>query len=299
MRILLLGATGNLARMTATLIAGQLPAGVLRLTSHRATGRDELRAAFPEAEVMTADWQDEASLRKAVEGVDKLLMVTPDFYTDESTATPNLIRAVKDAGGTCEIVRFIAIPPGFTAAQLSPEQLATRCGAALHVVAKPLLDASGLRVTYVNAACWIMFNLRWFLAEDVKATRRLLMPAVADAARHWVSEGDIAAVLAKVLVDPPGVHAGREYLLTGATRYTFRDLAALLSGQVGELVAYVDDDSTLRRVMGEGFPALMTYFTHETVAYRDVPSVDTVATLLGREQVSLPAYIAANIDLFR
>ena len=51
--------------------------------------------------------------------------------------------------------------------------------------------------------------------------------------------------------------------------------------------------------MGESFPALMTYFTHETVAYRDVPSVDTVATLLGREQVSLPAYIAANIDLFR
>ncbi|MEY4784617.1 MAG: hypothetical protein RIR41_2552 [Pseudomonadota bacterium] len=298
MRVLILGATGNLARMTATLVAQQSPACELRLTSHRATGCAELRAGFPLAEVVEADWHDEASLRSAIDGADKVLMVTPDFYTDESTVTPNLIRAVKSAGGTCEVVRFIAIPPGFTADRLTAEQSATRCGAALHVVAKPLFDASGLPVTYVNAACWIMFNLRWFLADDIKATRRLLMPSAADAARQWVAEGDIAAVLAKVLTDPALSHAGCEYLLTGADRYTFSDLAALLSASLGDAVTYVDDDSTLRQVMGEHFPALMTYFTHETVAYPDVPSVDTVAKLLGREQVSLPAYIADNIDLF-
>ena len=213
--------------------------------------------------------------------------------------TPNLIRAVRAVGGIKQVVRFIAIPPGFTVDQLTPAQLATRCGAALHTVAKPLLDASGLPITYVNCACWIMFNLPWFMAEDVKASRRLLMPAAADAPRQWVSEDDIAEVVAKVLTDDASRHVGREYLLSAERRYSFAQVAELLSEVLGENVAYVDDDSGVRRAMGDNFQTLMTYFTHETQAYGGVPATRTIEGLLGRPQVTLRQYVDQNKGLFR
>ena len=298
MRILILGATGNLGRLTASVLTQRYSQLKLRLTSHREDGRAALVEAFPCAEIVPADWYQEASLRAALEGVDKVLMVTPDFVTDESVATPNLIRAIKQVGGVSQLVRFIAIPPGFSIDQLSPEQLATRCGAALHIVAKPLLDASGLPVTYVNAACWIMFNLPWFMAEDVKTSRRLLMPSSADAARQWVAESDIAGVFAKVLTDDPARHVAREYLLSGERRYTFAQVAALIGGVLGQKVTYVDDDASLRRSMGAHFATLMTYFSHETQAYSAVPTTRTVEQLLGRPQINLRQYVEQHRDAF-
>jgi hypothetical protein len=226
------------------------------------------------------------------------LVVTPDFSTDETIVTANIVAAARSSGRIQQLVRLIAIPPGLTAQKLSPAERATRCGAALHTVAKPILDASGLPVTFLNVPCWIMFNLPWFLAEDVKARQRLAMPAKSDAARLWVSEEDIAAVAAKLLTDPPAAHVGQEYRLTGAVRYTYAGLADLLSEVLGERILYVDDDSTLKRVMGERFDTLMTYFQHETRDYVCVPVSDTVSRLLGRPQISLEEYLTANKQLF-
>jgi len=298
LKVVILGATGNLGRLTAAALTEQHPGVELRLTSHREEGRALLRETFPQVEVVDADWYQEASLREAIAGADKVLMVTPDFTTDERIVTPNVIRAIKAAGGVSLLVRFIAIPPGFTAEDLTPEQAATQCGAALHTIAKPLLDASGLPVTYVNAACWIMFNLPWFLAEDVKKSRRLLMPAATDAARQWISETDIADVFTKILADDFSRHVGREYLVTGGPRYTFPQVAALLGSILGDDVTYVDDDSGLKRAYGDTLPTLMQYFSHETAAYSKVPATHTVEQLLGRPAVTLPQYIERNRSLF-
>lgn len=299
MKVLILGATGNLSRLTAAALTNHYPQVQLRLSSHREEGRELLRRSFPRAEIVAADWYAEPSLRPAIAGTEKLLMVTPDFLTDERVVTPNIIRAIKSLGGVSQLLRFIAIPPDFTIQSLTPEQLATNCGAAQHIVARHLLDASGLPLTYVNAACWIMFNLPWFLAQDVKASRRLLMPASADAARQWVSEFDIAEVFAKILSDDSTRHVGREYLVTGERRYTFAQLAVLLGEVLGEKVTYVDDDTGVRRAMGVNFPLLMTYFSHETQAYSAVPATRTIEELLSRPQMSLRQYVELNKALFQ
>jgi NAD(P)H dehydrogenase (quinone) len=296
--ILILGATGNLGRLTASALASRYPGANLRLTSSRDSGCAALAEAFPGAEVMKADWYDVDSLAPAMWGVDKVFMATPDFHTDERVATPNVIDAIRRAGGKAHVVRFIAIPPGLTASDLAERHLATRCGANLHVIAKPLLDASGLPVTYINAACWIMFNLPWFLAPEVKRSSRLCMPAAADAPRRWVAEQDIAEVAALVLADQQGAHIGKAYLLTGAERCDFDGLAKLLSEILGRTVAYADDDRPLREAMGSQFDTLMTYFEHETQAYQHVPATDEVARLLGRPQTTLRDYLVSNKDLF-
>ncbi|KAF1031161.1 MAG: NAD(P)H azoreductase [Pseudomonas sp.] len=296
--VLILGATGNLSRATAELLQKEYPQVALRLASSRPEGVAKLKAAFPGAEVVQADWYDPASLLDAITGVDKVFIVTPDFVTDELQITPNIINAVKRAGGVAQVIRFIAIPPGLTAQDLAPEYLATRCGANLHTLAKPLLDASGLPVTYINAACWIMFNLPWFVADDVKNHREFVMPSITDALRLHLSERDIAAVAARIIADEASQHVGQDYLITGTERMNYQHVVDLLSEVLGETVRFVDSDRSLRRILGEHFDAVMTYYRHEVEAYADVLVTDTVQRLIGRPATTLREYLVANKHLF-
>jgi|GEM_PF-504856 len=293
-KTLILGATGSLAGLTARLICQQGSPETLRVATSRERNLPRLSERFAGAEAVVADWYDEASLAAAMQGVGKVLVVTPDFVTDETVVTPNIVKAARKAGTVELLLRLLAIPPGLTAGGLRQEFLDTRCGANLHVIAKPLLDASGLPVCYVNVPAWIMFNLSTFFGPEIKSDRRMAMPAVTDANRMWVSEHDIAAVMAKVLSEPAGCHVGREHVLTAAQRYTYQDVAMLFSERLGKPVAYVDDDKALRASMGDDFDRLMTYFRHETLAYSDVVHRETVSQLLGRPQQTLGDYIQAN-----
>jgi uncharacterized protein YbjT (DUF2867 family) len=295
---LILGATGNIGSLTTATLSSEYPDVKLRLASSREAGRKTLRERHPDAEVVAADWYDADSLLPAVRGVDKVFIVTPDFTTNEHVVTPNIIRAIKAAGKVSQVIRLIAIPPGLAAADLSPAQLATQCGAAQHVIAKPLLDASGLPMTYMNPACWIMFNLPWFFAEEIRMHRVVAAPAITDFPRLWISEHDLAAIAARIIAEDAARHVGKDYLLTAGKRYDYRQLAALLTDVLGEKVSYLDSDAALREVMGENFDRLMTYFTHEVRDYRDVPVTDTAQKLLGRPPATLRDYIVANRSLF-
>ncbi|MDX8443348.1 NmrA family NAD(P)-binding protein [Mesorhizobium australafricanum] len=293
-KTLVLGATGSLAGLTAKYLCQQDASETLRVTTSREKNLQRLSERFAGAEAVVADWYDEGSLAVAMQDVSRVLVVTPDFTTDETVVTPNIVKAARKAGTVELLLRLLAIPPGLTASDLPQEFRDTRCGANLHVIAKPLLDMSGLPVCYVNVPAWIMFNLSTFFAAEIKSSRRMTMPAVTDANRMWVSEHDIAAVMAKVLSEPAARHVGREYALTAAQRYAYADVALLFSERLGEPIAYVDDDKALRASMGDDFDRLMTYFRHETEAYRDVVHRDTVPQLLGRPQQTLGDYIEAN-----
>ncbi len=295
--ILILGATGNIGSLVADRLVAR-DAAAVRVATSREEGLAALSKRFPGAKAVRADWYDGESLAAAMEGISRVLIVTPDFVTDEAVATPNIIRAAKATGSIEQLVRLIAIPPGLTAGMLPQRFLDTRCGANLHVIAKPLLDASGLPVTYINVPGWIMFNLPWFLAPEVKASRRLAMPAVTDADRMWISEGDIADVAVAILTQPVADHVGKEHVLTAAKRYDYPAIAGLLSEELGDEVSYADDDGPLREAMGDSFEMLMTYFEHETQAYGGVEHSETVAEVLGRPQETVPDYIKANRNLF-
>ncbi|TXS91855.1 NAD(P)H-binding protein [Parahaliea maris] len=296
MRILIIGALGNLASPTIELLVAKHPDVTLRLTSHRDSGVMELGEKYPSAEVMQADWNDLDSLKRAVKDVDRVLVVMTDWVIDESIATPNLIEALNAEGSVELVLRFIALPPGLTRESVPPDVFATRGGAMLTLEAKPLLDSSQLPVCYVNAACWIGFNIEWFYGEDIRKLRKIRMPAATDMARQWVAEGDLAEAFVKILTDPAEDHVGREYLVTGGTRYTYQDQAELISRELGERVDWVDDDTGLRDIMGDKFDTLMTYLGHETQVYGAVPATQELEKLLGRERTSLEQYVRSIKD---
>ena len=297
MRVLILGATGRLARLTATWLTERQPDIVLRLASHRERGCSTLREAFPQADIVLADWYQEASLAGALDQVDKVVMITPDG-SDERVATSNVIKAALGYGRLTQLIRLIASPPGLTINDLTKEQLATRTGATLTVIAKPLLDASGLPVTYVNVPCWIMFNLRWLVSRDKAGHLRIEMPSVSDYPRLWMSETDIAEVFATLLAGNAKRQIGQEYVLTGESRYTYAELAAVLSEALGQPVAYVDSDAGLRESRGEDFGAFMTYLSHEVPAYTAVPMTRTVEKLLAHPPLGLREYVNRNRHWF-
>lgn len=297
-KTLILGATGNLGGLTADQLHRVAPAD-LRVATSRERGLKRLGSRFPEAESVVCDWNDEDSVVAAMEGVSKVFVVTPDFVTDETVVTGNLINAATRVGSVEQLVRILGMPPGLTADEVPQAYLDLRCGAGLHLVAKPLLDASDLPVTYVNVPAWIMVNLASFVAVDVRPRRRVSMPASTDTPRMWVSEGDIAEVCANILSGPTDQHLGKEYVLTSPGRYSYADLAAVFSEVLGERVEYHDDDEPLRAAMGESFGPLMQYLGHETGSYAGVHHESAITDLLGRPQETLHDYIQTNLELFR
>jgi NAD(P)H dehydrogenase (quinone) len=296
-KTLILGATGRLSSLTADLLFKAAPQS-LRLATSREEGLGGLRDRYPGAEVVQADWNERSSLVEAMEGVDRLMVVTPDWVTDESLVTPNIIAAAKAAGSIELLVRLLAMPPQWTVEDVSPEYLATGIGASHHMIARPLLDTSGLPVCYVNVPAWYMSNLPWFAATEVQTNRRLVLPAVTDTGRMWVSEDDIVAVFVKILTEPAGRHVGQEYVLTSDC-YTWVDIARIFSEQLGSPVAYVDGDTTMREVFGDRFDKLMLYMETESKMYAAAPHRETIAELLGRPQQTLSDYIAAHLQDYR
>lgn len=296
-KTVILGATGRVAGLAADILSQTSP-GSLRLTSSREAGLAGLRARYPDADVVQADWNDRASLEAAMQGATRLLVITPDSTIDENLVTPNIIAAAKAVGSIELLVRMLANRPGFTPDDVSPEYLATRIGAAHHVIAWPLLEASGLPIAYVNIPAWFMLNLSMFVATEVQSKRRIALPAETDASRMWVSEYDVAAVMAAVLAGPPSQHVRQEYVLTSATHYTYADVARTFSDSIGAPVAYVDDDTMLRETFGDTFDTLMTYLRDDS-PYQGVPHRETVSQLLGRPQQTLGDYITAHLQDYK
>ncbi|GAB3857645.1 NAD(P)H-binding protein [Nocardioides maradonensis] len=294
---LILGATGNLGRLTADLVYRAAPQD-LRVASSRERGVARLEARYPEAETVVCDWNDRDSVVTALQGVSRVFVVTPDMVTDETVVTGNIVSAAQEVGSIELLVRLLGMPPGFTLEHADPAYVAARCGAGLHVVAKPILDTSGLPVAYVNAPAWIMFNLASFVATDVKPRHRIAMPASVDCPRMWVSEGDVAEVTATILLGDPSEHAGKEYILTSPDRHDFAGLAAIFTEVLGEQVGYQDDDSSLRAAMGPAYDQLMTYLSFETGSYAGVQHVETITEILGRPQETLHDYITTHKELF-
>ena len=298
-RILVLGATGKLNTLIAARLNEMTDNVSTRLTSSRAEGVEALREQYPNLEVVQADWYDPASLKVAMKDVDRVLFITPDHATDEVAACNNLIDAVREAGSVSQVLRHVAIPPGLTKEDLEQKFLDTKVGATHHVIAKPILDASGLPITYLNLACWIMFNLPWICGEEVVKNHRLAIPGAANAPRRWVSEDDIADVTVALLTEPAEKHVGKDYLMTGVELLGFEDIAQILTEVTGNEVVYVDDAGPFMAAMGDNFPGLMVYFEHEMRDYAGVPGSDAKLEILGEPQVTVAQYIASRVDQFR
>ena len=172
--------------------------------------------------VRQADYGDEAALTKALQGVDKLLIISSSEVGQRAPQHRNIINAAKAAG-----VKFIAYT-SLLHADTSPLGLADE-----HVATEKMLADSGIPYALLRNG-WYTEN---YLASAPAALEHgVFIGAAGEGKIASATRADYAAAAARVIAEDG--HAGKVYELAGDHGWTLSELAAELAKQSGKNVVY-------------------------------------------------------------
>ncbi|MHA0040948.1 SDR family oxidoreductase [Deinococcus sp. PEB2-63] len=231
------GATGQLGRLTLqALLDRGVPAGNLV-----ALVRDPAKAADLAAQgiqVRQADYRQPETLSAALNGVNRLLLVSSNDFDDRAGQHRNVINAARDAG--VDLIAYTSILN------------ADRSGMILagdHQATEALLRDSGVPFTLLRNG-WYTENY------DLKGAVKngAILGAAGSHALNPAPRRDYAEAAAAVLSTDG--HAGQTYELAGDEAVTLADLAAEVARQSGQPVAYHDlsAEEYARTLAGFGVP---------------------------------------------
>lgn len=218
--IAITGATGQLgqhviANLLNTTAANQLVAIVRSPAKAEALSQKGIV-------VRQADYGDEAALTKALQGVDKLLIISSSEVGQRAPQHRNIINAAKAAG-----VKFIAYT-SLLHADKSPLGLHVE-----HVETEKMLADSGIPYALLRNG-WYTEN---YLASAPPALEHgVFIGAAGEGKIASATRADYAAAAARVIAEEG--HAGKVYELAGDHGWTLGELAAELAKQSGKKVVY-------------------------------------------------------------
>jgi uncharacterized protein YbjT (DUF2867 family) len=224
--ILLTGITGNNGSATA---AALLKRGV----KFRALVRDPAKAsnwAEQGVEIVQGDIDDSDSIKAALEGVDRALLVLPNGQ-DQERLEAKFIETAKEAGLNW-IIKLSS--PEAMRGTTSPTPLA-------HIAGEDAIMESGMNWTFVRPS-FFMQNFRGSVPK-AKETGVLAMP-MGEGTVALTDCRDSGEFIAKILTDEDSTpHYGQTYDITGPDPVmNFHDIAAAIGEAVGREVKYVDAD---------------------------------------------------------
>lgn len=173
-------------------------------------------------DVRQADYADQAAFTSALQGVEKLLLISSSEVGQRAPQHQNVINAAKAAG-----VKFIAYT-SLLHADTSPLGLHVE-----HVATEKALAESGIPFTLLRNG-WYTEN---YLASAPPALEHgVFIGSAGDGKIASATRADYAAAAAKVIAEEG--HAGKVYELAGDNAWTLNELAAELSKQSGKSVKY-------------------------------------------------------------
>jgi uncharacterized protein YbjT (DUF2867 family) len=200
------------------------------------------------------DWDDPATHRAAVDGVERIYLVAPVMRT-RFAAQVSAFLDLAEAAGVQHATYLSAY-----GIDLAPPDLALRA------VELDLIGRTSMTHSIVRPA-WFMQN---FSETFLKPIAGAITVPTGDGGEAFVDVEDIAAVAAATLADPSS-HAGAQYAPTGPDRLTMREAADVIGSVTGQPVRHVDIDrrAWVDAVIASGGPAeygeMLTLLT-ETVA---------------------------------
>jgi NAD(P)H dehydrogenase (quinone) len=215
------GASGQLGKLVLDDLLQQVPAGDIV-----ALARDPAKLADYSAkgvQVRAADYDDPASLKAALSGVDRVLLISGNAVGQRGRQHGNVIDAAKEAGAS--YLAYTSILKGDKSRlQLAPE----------HVETENLLAASGLNYDVLRNG-WYSENYVGGLAHSVAGGK--IFGAVGDGKLSTATRADFAAGAAAALVKGKG---GDVYEFAGDNAWSMQEFAAEVSRQAGKPVEYVN-----------------------------------------------------------
>ncbi|MDQ2747998.1 MAG: SDR family oxidoreductase [Actinomycetota bacterium] len=223
-RVLVAGGTGRLG----TLVTGLLSSGGF---SVRVLTRDPQRAAHlvdRHVEVVTGDVRDPATLTAATTGVEVVISAVHGFAgpgggtpaTIDRDGNVNLIQAARSAGAD------VVLMSGVGAAPDSPLELF-----AMKHAAEVELAASGVSWTIVRASAFLELWVELLTGTAGRSNRPLVFGRGQNPI-NFVSVGDVAALVARVVTDPQT--RGQTLQIGGPDNVTMTDLARLVMASSGD-----------------------------------------------------------------
>jgi uncharacterized protein YbjT (DUF2867 family) len=273
------GATGDLGGRVARRLADAGHAQVLLV-------RDPSRAPdLPGATVAKAGFADHDAVRRALDGIPTVLMVS----ASESVDRVDQHRAFVDAAAAAGVAHLVYI----SFAGAAPD--ATFTLARDHWATERHIEASGLAFTFLRD------NLYADFLPGMVGTDDVLRGPAGDGRVATVAQDDIADAATAVLTDPQA-HAGRTYDLTGPQALTLHEVARVLSEATGRTITYHPEtvEEAYRSRAGYGAPDWQVdawVSTYTAIANGELSEVsDAVPTLTGHPATSLADLLRRRRD---
>lgn len=271
---------GGRSKIGAALIGELLARG----QQVRALARASERAgAFPpEAETVTGDLADEGSLVTAMDGIDKVFLLSGP-HPDAVGWNRNAIDAARRTGVQLLVRSSILGANRESAAEFI----------SAHTACDRYLEESGLPYVIVRPNLFLQ-NIPESTIPAIDASGNFYVDA-GQARISMVDTRDVAAVAAVMLTEPG--HAGARYDVTGPQALSYTDVAARFTAAMGRPISYIDapDDAVRQALLGAG---LSEWFASALVGlYQDyrrsgtggyaAQVTDTIERLTGRPARSL------------
>lgn len=237
--IAITGATGQLGQHVIESLLKTVPASQIV-----AIVRNPAKATALSQQGITvrqADYSDEAAFTTALQGIDKLLLISSSEVGQRAPQHRNVINAAKAAH-----VKFIAYT-SLLHADTSPLGLADE-----HVATEQMLAESGIAYALLRNG-WYTEN---YLASAPAALEHGVFIGAADEGKiASATRADYAVAAARVISEDG--HAGKTYELAGDAGWTLSQLVAELAKQSGKKVVYqnLSEADFAAALKGVGLPA--------------------------------------------
>jgi NAD(P)H dehydrogenase (quinone) len=242
------GATGFTGRKTLEHLLKRKPATELIGLAREPEKAKDLAALG--IEIRQGDYMDRASLNRAFQGVEKLMLTSTHAFTDRNAAHENALDEAVKAGVQHVVIMPIYRKPGstFTMKEITAEDEFT----------EQKLLSSGLVWTVARHPPFLD-NLGFYHGFKAQETGVHIPDGPGKVAA--ATRDDLAAAHAAILAEPG--HENKSYVLMGDPAVSFREIAGLIAKAAGIEVPYVplsDEDYMAMVTRTAGVPAFVAEF---------------------------------------
>ena len=246
--MLITGATGHIGAAVLRQLLTKLPASQLA-----ALVRDPAKAADLQARgvsLRVGDYRDPAALDQAMQGVEKVLLVSGGSDADGLQQHYNVVDAAKRAGVRCIAYTGRALQDRHSLAN----ELMKR-----HFLTEDYIRASGVPYVLFRNILY-MDTLPLFIGGPRVLETGIHLPA-GEGRASYALRREMAEAIANVLAE--GDCHNRVYTFTNAETYGFHDVAAALTELSGRAVRYTDVEPAafVAGMMARGVPEAAARFS--------------------------------------
>lgn len=244
---------------------------------------EKARQAFPDSEVVSFDYDDDESIRAALNSVTTLYLAAPG---DMPSTPVNHVVDLAKAAGVERIVKLSAsgVEQGDSALRQNE----------LHI------EQSGLKYTFLRPN-FFMQNYSTGNRDSIAQQGAFYEPADNEKT-SFIDTRDIAAIAVAALTQEG--HEGKAYTITGAEALDRNQVAAAISEATGKPVQYValSDEQFREAVGGVMSPAYVELMSGLYSFVRQgwtSQTTDAVQQVLGRAPISFEQFARDHADMWR